>query len=136
MRDELEKLNGEINAKLALIEELRQRMQTAWSEVHSRLERGEEKQAWAALDRYYAAKDTLFTAHQGLAVTSRQATKVMNSGPARVRPRAPAPTRRARPAPRFAHEMGQDAEQGGATLERAVSYPVKRNVGEGKRGPK
>jgi hypothetical protein len=68
MQDELERLNGEIKAKLALIEELRQRMQTAWNEVHSRLERGEDKQAWAALDRYYAAKDTLFTAHQDLAV--------------------------------------------------------------------
>ena len=67
MQDEVEKLNQEIKAKSALVKEMLQLMQTTWDEVHSRLERAQDNQAYQALGRYYAARDTFFKVDQELA---------------------------------------------------------------------
>lgn len=68
MREEFQKLHEEFQAKIALIDDLRRVAQTAWDEVHANLERKQDQRAFAALDRYYAATDTLNQAHIDLGV--------------------------------------------------------------------
>lgn len=66
MHEEFQKLHEQFQAKIALIDELRQKAQQAWDDVHRNLERKQDREAFSALDRYYAATDTLNQAHVDL----------------------------------------------------------------------